>query len=52
VVSGEWLHQENVDSVKLEFPGDIIKKCVNYLYTEEIDVTGDNVQDVMVFDNY
>ena len=49
---GALFRQENPDSVKLNFPGDIIKKCVNYLYTEEIDVTGDNVQDVMVFANY
>jgi hypothetical protein len=49
---GALFRQENPDSVKLDFPGDIIKKCVNYLYTEEIDVTGENVQDVMVFANY
>jgi len=49
---GALFRQENPDSVKLDFPGDIITKCVEYLYTEEIDVNGDNVQDVMVFANY
>ena len=44
--------QENPDWVELDFPGDIIEKCVNYIYTEDIDVNGDNVQDVMVFANY
>eukprot|EP00092_Neocalanus_flemingeri_P005527 GFUD01005957.1.p1 GENE.GFUD01005957.1~~GFUD01005957.1.p1 ORF type:complete len:585 (+),score=168.00 GFUD01005957.1:112-1866(+) len=44
--------QENPDFVKLDFPSGIIKMCVNYLYTEEIDVNGDNVQDIMVFANY
>ena len=36
----------------LHIVGQAREKCVNYLYTEEIDVNGDNVQDVMVFANY
>ena len=38
---GPLFRHENPDSVQLDFPGDIIKKCVKYLYTEEIDVTGE-----------
>lgn len=49
---GALFRQENPDFAKLDFPGDIIKKCVDFLYTEEIDVNGDNVQDVIVFANY
>eukprot|EP00092_Neocalanus_flemingeri_P058216 GFUD01069333.1.p1 GENE.GFUD01069333.1~~GFUD01069333.1.p1 ORF type:complete len:566 (+),score=144.80 GFUD01069333.1:433-2130(+) len=49
---GGLFRQENPDFVNLDFPSDIIKMCVNYLYTEDIDVNGDNVQDVMVFANY
>jgi len=49
---GALFRQENPDYAKLDFSGDIIKKCVDFLYTEEIDVNGDNVQDVIVFANY
>ena len=44
--------QENAEFVNLDFSSDIIKICVDYLYTENIDVTGDNVHDIMVFANY
>jgi len=49
---GALFRQENPDFAKLDFSGDIIRKCVDFLYTEEIDVNGDNVQDVIVFANY
>jgi len=49
---GALFRQENPDFAKLDFSGEIIRKCVDFLYTEEIDVNGDNVQDVIVFANY
>ena len=49
---GALFRQENPNFINLDFPSNIIKMCVNYLYTEDIDVDGDNVQDVMVFANY
>jgi hypothetical protein len=49
---GALFRQENPDFAKLDFSANIIRKCVDYLYTEQIDVNGDNVQDVMVFANY
>ena len=34
------------------FPLDVIKKCIDYLYGHEIDLTGSNVQDVLIFADY
>eukprot|EP00092_Neocalanus_flemingeri_P105419 GFUD01135128.1.p1 GENE.GFUD01135128.1~~GFUD01135128.1.p1 ORF type:complete len:531 (-),score=119.02 GFUD01135128.1:303-1688(-) len=44
--------KENADFVKLDFPSNIIKMCISYLYTKDIDVDGENVQDIMVFADY
>lgn len=49
---GALFRQENPEFVTLDFPSDIIRMCVRYLYTEDIDINGDNVQDIVVFANY
>jgi len=49
---GALFRQENPDFVKLDFSENIIRGCIGYLYSEDIDVNGDNVQDVIVFANY
>ena len=34
------------------FSLDVIKTCIDYLYNHEIDLTGSNVQDVLIFADY
>ena len=44
--------QEDQDSVQLHFPGDSIRTCVQFLYTGQVQVTGENVQDLLMAANY
>ena len=44
--------KENCDSVKLDYQGAFVKACINFLHTEEIEISGDNVQDLLVTANY
>ena len=46
------LRQEDSDSVRIDFSGDIVRGCIRFLYTGDIDITGDNVQDLLVAANY
>ena len=46
------LRQEDLDSVRIDFSGDIVRGCIRFLYTGDIDITGDNVQDLLVAANY
>ena len=46
--------QEQTQShkVKIQFAGDVVKRCIQYLYTGKIDIDGDNVQDTLIAANY
>ena len=44
--------QNNCDSSKIDFSGDIVRACIEYLYTEFIEITGDNVQDIIIAANF
>jgi len=46
--------QEQTQShkVKIQFAGDVVKRCIQYLYTGQIDIDGDNVQDTLIAANY
>ncbi|XP_078380131.1 kelch-like protein 40a [Oculina patagonica] len=35
-----------------DFSIDVIKECIEYLYVHEVNLTGDNVQDVLMFADY
>ena len=35
-----------------DFPIDVIKVCIEYLYVLEVNLTGSNIQDVMMFADY
>ena len=44
--------QQNTDQIQLDFDSDAVRPCIRYLYTGEISVTGDSVQDILVVANY
>jgi len=46
--------QEQADSnkVKIQFAGDVVKRCIHYLYTGNVDIDGENVQDTLIAANY
>ena len=44
--------QQNTDKVKIDFPSDIIRGCIRFLYTREILIDGENVQDLLIAANY
>ena len=44
--------RENCDSVELDYQGDFVKACIHFLHTQEIEITGDIVQDILVTANY
>lgn len=44
--------QQNCDSVNLDFPKEAVKTCIQYLYTREINLDGDNIQDILLVANY
>ena len=44
--------QEDTDFVHLAFSGDTIETIKHYLYTEEVEITGENVQDLLIAANY
>ena len=44
--------QQNSDSVRMDFQCHEVRTCIKYLYTEDIKITGDNVQDILVVANY
>ena len=44
--------QQSCDSSQIDFSGDIVKACIDYLYTEDIIITGENVQDLIVAANF
>lgn len=48
------LFQKEVSSsqVQLHFDFDIINSCIRYLYTQEVNIIGENVQDILEFANY
>ena len=43
---------QSSDQIQLDFQGDAVKICIRYLYTEDISITGENVQDILVVANY
>ena len=46
------LRQEETDSVRLDFSGETVKTIVQYLYTGGLEITGENVQDLLMAANY
>ena len=46
------LRQEETDFVRLEFSGETVKTIVQYLYTGGLEITGENVQDLLMAANY
>ena len=44
--------QQRSDQIQLDFQSDAVKTCIRYLYTEDLSITGDNVQDILVVANY
>ena len=44
--------QQMSDQIQLDFQSDAVKTCIRYLYTEDLSITGDNVQDILVVANY
>ena len=49
---GLFRQEASSNSVKLDLPGESVKSCVKYLYTGDVDINGDNVQDILVAANY
>lgn len=44
--------QQKSDQIQLDFHSDAVRPCIRYLYTEDISITGENVQDILVVANY
>ena len=44
--------QQKSDQIQLDFQSDAVKACIRYLYTENISISGDNVQDILMVANY
>ena len=44
--------QQKSDQIQLDFQSDAVKACIRYLYTEDISISGDNVQDILMVANY
>ena len=44
--------QQKCDHINLDFHSDSVKTCIRYLYTEDISISGDNVQDILIVANY
>merc|ERR1719450_172077 len=44
--------QQNSNKVKIDFQSDIIRGCIRFLYTREIVIDGENVQDLLIAANY
>ena len=44
--------QEETDFVHLDFSGETMKTILHYLYTGEVEITGENVQDLLMAANY
>ena len=49
---GLFRQEHGKDLVSLDFTGEIIRGCLRYLYTGEVEVTGYNVQDMLMAANY
>ena len=43
---------ETRDSARLEFPGPVVRQVVTFLYTGEVEITGDIVQDLITLANF
>ena len=46
------LRQEETDFVHLDFSGETVNTILQYLYTGGVDITGENVQDLLMAANY
>ena len=44
--------KENPQMVSLNFGHEVISSCIKYIYNLEVNITGDNVQDILEFSNY
>jgi len=44
--------KEGADDVKLDYPGNAIKNSIDFLYSQKVNFTVDNVQDILAFSNY
>jgi len=44
--------QAQSNKVKIQFAGDVVKRCIHYLYTGNVDIDGENVQDTLIAANY
>ena len=49
---GLFRQQQNTNKVKIDFQSDVIRGCIRFLYTREINIDGDNVQDLLIAANY
>ena len=46
------LRQEETDFVHLDFSGETMKTILQYLYTGDVEISGENVQDLLMAANY
>ena len=46
------LGQKECDFARLDFPGAIIQTCIDFLYSGDLQINGDNAQDLLLVSNY
>ena len=49
---GLFRQEQEKDFVLLDFTSETVKVCLKYLYTGQLKITGDNVQDLLMIANY